>query len=843
MAAAVADRDRGLLEARQALERVRAAQAAWRTGLQAERAQQAALDAVWLAMAETAARELVGADAAKADATFDRIVVELAGLGAALDDATRRARAPALAPRPLPQPPPTATASSGAEARLEMERVIAELNSAADALDDESAQLAIARAELTFRAVDRLNTVRIATLSQLSPGKRMGILRITEEDLAHLQREVQQAAVVARFLWHVEVPAARSHLSSLPSLTVTRLSVHTLLLLVVGASAAVLVHRGRRWLAFVRMMSLRLLGRRLASRWIGVAVAAIDAVWDPLVAVLAVLAAGVVVSPVLAFAAGALAYRVVLAWTVLRLLVQGVHEVIRWLARPQLGALGAERSDRAFTSVRFVGRFAFALSVFLSTTEAMVGRGILYTVAVRLGWLIAVPVALILIRRWQNDIATTYLLLVPAGRLAVAVTDTRTRWFGFFVVVAAFVFVASRAVVSVSSRFVLQFDQTRKALAFVFRRRLERRAREMPDDEQQPLPASVEEALRITPADPDDALPERLVELPECVARHARWLHDEGVVGAIAVVGHTGIGKTTWLRCFVAGLGASERSTASWVSLTERPADGPELCQRLALAVGGAASTVDELVLLLRAGPRRLLVIDDAHQLWLRGSLDRTTWHTFNAIIAAVGDHVFFVCAFDAWAWAHLRWAEPTGGRFRQVVTLGPWSEAEIHTLLVSRTALTAHEVLYDDLVIAKADVEDRELQLLTTAREYARLLWDFAEGSPATALDAWRRSLHPVHLKKHLLRVRLFPQPPDHVLDGLDATGRFALAAVMWNGVISAAQASRALRLPGADVKDALRRLREDGVLVENGGRYRLHVAWWSISSRFLRRKHLIAD
>jgi hypothetical protein len=846
-------RERALAEAHLVVAQTRRDQASWRAALAERRAHLSAEEAAW--QADTARFEAAvaalddrnQADDDDASRHYDGLVAALTARREALRATIAEvARAPA-APRPVvdldaPTAVPPALRDEAAALAIELDALEVE----ATALDRDQREALIAHSARTAASLDALNALRLRTLPHLPPGRRDALLGYGAEGRAQLGREVEHAVLVARYLWQVEAPTLRDRARSIGALAVGRISLQALATLAVIIVAVVVARRGRRWLESLKVVTAHHFGRSVTTRAVVGIAGVLDAIWSPLVLVLAVFAVGVVDAPLRERAGGAILFGLLEAWALLRLVVAITHRLIRWLARPQVGALQQVHSDKAFASVRFVGRAALVLYTFLHATEALVGRGSLYTSAVRVGVIATIPVALVLIRRWQDDIADAYLRLFPRGRLAILVADARGRWYGFFVVVAAFAFVFGSALVAVAGRFVLNFDQTRKALAFVFRARLERRAREQVATEpMRPLPDEVTRALRPGPAiDEVDVIPERLVGLDDARAAFARWRDgDEATVGAVLVVGAAGVGRTTWLQAFARDLGFA----TSTLTLTTRPASPAGFIDALGDALGldrldGPADDdgLGGLIAAIRSGPRRVLCIDDLQHVWLRGATDRRCWQVVSDLIAGVGDHLFVVATMTNWTWRHIEWAEPGHQRFRLVVELPPWTEGQIHRLLSRRTAASAHEVLYDDLVIAAADLENREVQLLSTAQEYTRLLWDFADGDPVAALDAWQRSLHPV--SHHKLRVRLFRRPDDAVLDALDDTGRFGLAAVVWNDVVTAGDAARALHLPQRDVDDVLRRLGDEGVLERRPGGWRVTPRWRSVVPRFLRRKHLLA-
>lgn len=63
----------------------------------------------------------------------------------------------------------------------------------------------------------------------------------------------------------------------------------------------------------------------------------------------------------------------------------------------------------------------------------------------------------------------------------------------------------------------------------------------------------------------------------------------------------------------------------------------------------------------------------------------------------------------------------------------------------------------------------------------------------------------------------------------------------MVWHENLSAGDAHAALQYPPLVCRDTLGKLRERGILREDGGRFRVTVAWWPVVVRYLRRKHLI--
>ncbi|HVY46652.1 MAG TPA: hypothetical protein VHB21_12275, partial [Minicystis sp.] len=263
------------------------------------------------------------------------------------------------------------------------------------------------------------------------------------------------------------------------------------------------------------------------------------------------------------------------------------------------------------------------------------------------------------------------------------------------------------------------------------------------------------------------------------------------------------------------------------------------LAERLG-APANARRDVDALASFLRAGERRLVLVDGLEQWFLRDVGGLAAWDTLQRLVEAVGDRIFWVGAFSHHAHEYLRWTRGRTPAFRDVVHLPAWSEGDIGALLQARMDAAGFSVVYDDLLVGPVEGVEAEAQLVGTARDYNRLLWDYAEGSPRAALAFWLRSLVPDG--ERTVRVRLFKSPDPALLEGLPEAEKFVLACAVWHERLTAVDAARALHLSPAACGDALARLAEHGVLYHaRDDAFAVSYGFWPTVIRYLKRKHLV--
>jgi len=683
--------------------------------------------------------------------------------------------------------------------------------------------------------VEALNALRIELLASTSEAKRERLLGLSQEGIGQLLHEIRHLALVAE--WY---PMSRlRQLERLPALLEDVGAVGALGWIVLQMLAATLlalwIHRRHRdWIQAVRQWLLsdprhRAL-RRGAARALGhlaaLATELIVLVW---LHVLRNLAGEV--APQEIHLLGAVA----IAWAWYRLARAALYRVIASAAM-RSADLHAEHRRRVLRSLDLVGRYVLGVVIFLLLSAKILGRGYLHHVVIDFAWIGALPIGIALVRGWQDEIAGAWIGDHPTGALSAWLERTRGTPRGVVPALVAVGSVVARGTGRWLRERALRFDQTRSALAWLFRRRLERHAETVGRGvtEVQSLPAALrdafaEEAVR-DPALAIDHWP-RLAEV-EAIARR---LAAGGHGSSVAVVGERGAGKTSWLHQLATRVEGLEVARHAFPARLTAP---DALHRALAQALGVEARDEATLVAALREGPPRLVLLDGCEHLVLRRVGGLAAAESLLQLAGRTGNRVLWVCAFGRHAFDYLR-SLFRGEAFAEVVQLAPWSEEQIGRLLDRRMEAARCTAIWDDLLEERLDGGTLETEVLRTSERYRRLLWDHAGGNPRVALHYWLRSLVPD--RGNRVRVRLFEAPPDAPLEALTDDGRFLLASVVLHGTLTAAEAAETLREPATTCEIRLAALEREGFLHSEAGRYAVTTRWYREVIRHLRRKHLL--
>jgi hypothetical protein len=178
---------------------------------------------------------------------------------------------------------------------------------------------------------------------------------------------------------------------------------------------------------------------------------------------------------------------------------------------------------------------------------------------------------------WRDAAAESYLKAHPTGRLARLVHRSRDRWYGILITPACLVWTAGRALVFFTRDLALGFERTRKALAFVFRRRIERQAeiRGFADGEIDELPDTIVAAFTEEPVSDGPLVVDFFPGLDELQSSLASWF-DRRVGGSVLLAGERGSGKTSWLHQVDPG-----ELPKTLITLDHRPSSDDELARLL----------------------------------------------------------------------------------------------------------------------------------------------------------------------------------------------------------------------------------------------------------------------
>jgi hypothetical protein len=173
-----------------------------------------------------------------------------------------------------------------------------------------------------------------------------------------------------------------------------------------------------------------------------------------------------------------------------------------------------------------------------------------------------------------------------------------------------------------------------------------------------------------------------------------------------------------------------------------------------------------------------------------------------------------------------------------------PWTDEQIGELLSRRSAEAQVVPMFEDLLDrlpASADEIDRQEALSTKRAGYFRMVWDYARGNPAMALEVWRSSLDPDEDGR--AHVRPLGAPNASELEALPDPALFILRAVLQMTPASVSDVAQVTRLSEAQVENALRFGEAHGYVIREGGKVRVAWRWLRSVLLLLERRRLLVN
>jgi energy-coupling factor transporter ATP-binding protein EcfA2 len=298
-----------------------------------------------------------------------------------------------------------------------------------------------------------------------------------------------------------------------------------------------------------------------------------------------------------------------------------------------------------------------------------------------------------------------------------------------------------------------------------------------------------------------------------------RWRDNPEGSNSVALCGHKGIGKSTVLARFAAALhDGQDGPRVVTVELREKVVSEERLVALVGAALGidlahGAAALVAADAQLTPT----VIVIDDAHKLFLRRENGFAAFHGLAALLNARTRNLFWCAGFNHYAWRYLEDVFASAQPFRDVCELAPWSDHDIEQLIVRRHARSGYRLRFDQVILAAGDDAADYIE-----SRFFRLLWEQSGGIPRTALALWRSAVHCV--APGLLHVSLPAPGLDARIAQLPMDVLFALAAVVRHENLTSEETTAVSGVAPAVIRQAFAVGREIGLIERDpAGRYRV--------------------
>ena len=316
------------------------------------------------------------------------------------------------------------------------------------------------------------------------------------------------------------------------------------------------------------------------------------------------------------------------------------------------------------------------------------------------------------------------------------------------------------------------------------------------------------------------------------------WLEDKQEENDLALIGECGIGKTTLLRqwqsqwedCKTILLTVSEKTTTE---------DGIFNLVKESLGISKNAD-IAQFVNEQKELERTIIVIDEAHNLFLSDVGCFNAYKMLQSLISAKLENIFWIVAINQQSWIYLNDVFSRTYQFSSRINVQRWSQQEIRELILSRHRASKRRLTYDELLLASTAHSETATRA-AEARCFS-LLWDQSSGIPAVALSIWANAAR--HPSRGHIEMGIPERPSSSVMLELSDDHLFVYAALVIHETLNTQQAQAVTHLAEPIVRRALKLGLDQGFVIrKNRGRYTINSLWYIQLCLLLRRKNFLHE
>lgn len=475
-------------------------------------------------------------------------------------------------------------------------------------------------------------------------------------------------------------------------------------------------------------------------------------------------------------------------------------------AAAALNGLEPARAEKFLRSAKVVALFWILAAYIPDFLARYTGPSVLlYLVRQTATWGFIVVLYWVL-STWRDDISELFARLA-GPRLDRGVDFVRRhkdRPWGVLVIALASVYVFFVEILQLGRRYLLNADWYQRARNFVFQKSVELQQSKGSEESSDASPTSQlpKQYTRLFEDAPlssdDDRLVEERREPAVVLDYYADWC-EHGRQGSVALVGESGVGRTTSMRRIAATLEADDDAPPLIAERADQKlAETSEVLAWLAEAFelpdvpADRMELVDEICQL----DRRIVLLDDCENVFLRRTGGFEGLEALLDVVTLTDETHFWVLSFHNFSWSYINRIRERSHYFGTVVEIEPWSESQIRTFIENRNELSDWTVDFGSLdSTASTEHPDRErggrtsdrfVDVVQEADRYFRYLTTFAEGNPWVAATYWLRSVE-YDASTDQLSVHLFRRPTTEPLVDMQDDYWFVLTALAQHAELDA--------------------------------------------------------
>ena len=332
--------------------------------------------------------------------------------------------------------------------------------------------------------------------------------------------------------------------------------------------------------------------------------------------------------------------------------------------------------------------------------------------------------------------------------------------------------------------------------------------------------------------------------LGECVNHISEWIEDREEEHSMAIIGSPGSGKSTLMNQLYSSSRSKSSFETKYININKKLTTPDHINRCLeSILEKSYAGGVEALLELDNELPPTVIIMDNAHNLFLAQEDGLEGLKYFISLINAETKNLFWVTAFNKHSWFYINNVLGKHRYFRHEVYMPKWSENDIAALIKKRHSFSDYSLSFDMISeILSQDEEVLEDQASIEMKFY-RLLSDQARGKPGLALNLWLSALKAISYKKLQVGLPAETDSSDIFTDMQDHS-LFVYSALMRHENLTIRQASKITSLPQGIVANSLKLGMERKFIIRDiGQNYRILKERVDALTLFLAKKNFIYE
>lgn len=272
------------------------------------------------------------------------------------------------------------------------------------------------------------------------------------------------------------------------------------------------------------------------------------------------------------------------------------------------------------------------------------------------------------------------------------------------------------------------------------------------------------------------------------------------------------------------------------LELSERVSSWEALRVLLCRLLEVEADSLEALVERLHEQPRTLVIVPQAHRLFLAALGGFEAIDQLLGLISGGRQNLFWCLIMTTQSQRYLRLALSERWNVALSLRVPRWTEAALSQMLLQRHQAAGGELHYSPAVLRAAEATPG----VTPETFYFHILREVSGGNPTVACELWLEAAR-LDSQQHVV-VGLPPRKPAQLLATLAPAAAYLLAAVIRHGELTREQAAQVTALPASQLVLAWERCQEIGVITNLGGPgLSVTRCWLAEVAYFLKERNLL--